>query len=301
MDYLFHYTTVDTLELILKYKTIRFNALYKMDDFQEQYSAHGPALGKHYFISSWTEAEEEIPRMWKEYCKPDPSRGVRLRMPVNPFSVKDNNLRCPVPEERIIAIRNREKIIRAITEHYTETKRSDFNGFDGMQRFQEYKDKLQNEHPDVSRKLIADSEEMQRNITITNNFNVNHLLHQVTYTDDPSKLFPRIYHKYEGQMYGIFQDYCLTKNTSWSWQSEWRYILTFYRARAFRRKNDGKIQWYDVPFDHYDLKLDKDKLSELQITTSPAISDDAVEKLHKILETLLPGTPVSASNLHGLD
>ena len=26
--------------------------------------------------------------------------------------------------------------------------------------------------------------------------------------------------------------------------------------RAFRRKTDHTLQWYDVPFDHYDLKLD---------------------------------------------
>lgn len=35
MDYLYHYTNVETLALILANRTIRFNALNKMDDLQE--------------------------------------------------------------------------------------------------------------------------------------------------------------------------------------------------------------------------------------------------------------------------
>ena len=37
--YLFHYTTIDTLALILKYKSIRFNSLKNVDDLEEQESA----------------------------------------------------------------------------------------------------------------------------------------------------------------------------------------------------------------------------------------------------------------------
>ena len=47
VEYLYHYTTVDTLELILKNKTIRFNPLTKMDDNLEQWSAHGKQEGSH--------------------------------------------------------------------------------------------------------------------------------------------------------------------------------------------------------------------------------------------------------------
>ena len=36
-EYLYHYTAVDTLELILKNKTIRFNPLTKMDDNLEKW------------------------------------------------------------------------------------------------------------------------------------------------------------------------------------------------------------------------------------------------------------------------
>ena len=36
--YLYHYTNIDSLALILKNRTIRLNSLDKMDDLQEQMS-----------------------------------------------------------------------------------------------------------------------------------------------------------------------------------------------------------------------------------------------------------------------
>ena len=91
-EYLYHYTSVDVLELILKNKTIRFNPLTKMDDPLEQWSKHGRQEGSMVFISSWTDAEEEIAKMWTDYCRPDASVGVRIRLPKNPFSIPKNVL-----------------------------------------------------------------------------------------------------------------------------------------------------------------------------------------------------------------
>lgn len=38
-EYLYHYTNIETLALILRNQTIRFNSLDKMDDLQEQQTA----------------------------------------------------------------------------------------------------------------------------------------------------------------------------------------------------------------------------------------------------------------------
>lgn len=297
MDFLYHYTSVDVLELILSNRTIRFNPLYKMDDQQEQYSAHGAAQGEHYFISSWTSEENELPRMWKDYCKPDPENGVRLKLPVNPFSKTENNLYQPVPEEAIKAELNREKIIRAILKYYPEVKRSQFEGFKGLEPFRKYKERLSNEHPTVAKQLVEASNQMMRETTMSVKHDVDKLLCQVQYTNDPRKLFPHLYDEYQGQMFGNFSDYGKYKNTSWEWQKEWRYILEFYRMRAFRKKADNTLEWYKVPFDYYDLKLDPVKLRQLEITTSPIISEDSKRKLNKILAQYLPGTPVKESIL----
>lgn len=300
VEYLYHYTSVDVLELILKNKTIRLNPLYKMDDWQEQFSAHGCAHGRHVFISSWTSESAEIPKMWQDYCKPLPENGIRIKMPVNPFSKEENNLLIPVPSEMHLTSKNREQIIRSILANYPETNREMFDNFEGLEPFTKYKDKLQKEHPNVARRLIEDSENLQRNITRATCSDVTKLLRPVDYTDNPKKIYPQLYHEYRGQMLGDFTNYGTVKNTSWAWQKEWRYIVGFYRMRAFRKKVDNTLEWYDVPFDYYDLKLDQNKLKQLEVTTSPVMSKQSRAKLQSILDQYLPGTPVQNSVLSSL-
>ena len=59
---LYHYTTIDTLALILKNKTIRFNRLDKVDDVEEDAFSNGVHLGQYIFVSCWTKnSEESIP------------------------------------------------------------------------------------------------------------------------------------------------------------------------------------------------------------------------------------------------
>ena len=300
MEYLYHYTSVDVLELILSNRTIRLQPLYKMDDWQEQFSAHGRAHGRHIFISSWTSESEEIPKMWRDYCKPYPENGVRIKMPLNPFSVTENNLLVPVPSEMQLAAINRERIIQAILLHYPETNRKMFDDFEGLRIFSQYKDRLQIEHPTISKILIESSEDLERKITIATHSDVSKLLRKVDYTDNPQKIYPQLYNEYQGQLFGDFTNYGTVKNTSWAWQKEWRYIVGFYRRRAFRRRMDNTLEWYDVPFDYYDLKLDPEKLKQLEITTSPIMSEQSRKKLHAIIDEYLPGTRIASSKLKSL-
>lgn len=82
-DYLYHYTNIETLALILKNRTIRFNPLNKMDDLQEQETADIKNIGQFCYISSWTdEITESIP-MWNMYASLD--SGVRIGLKKNPF------------------------------------------------------------------------------------------------------------------------------------------------------------------------------------------------------------------------
>lgn len=83
-NYLYHYTSINTLALILKNKTFRFNSLNNMDDYDEV-NILDKKLGKYSFISCWTDlADESIP-MWKMYS--NNLAGVRIRMPIFPFEV----------------------------------------------------------------------------------------------------------------------------------------------------------------------------------------------------------------------
>ena len=82
-EYLYHYTNVETLALILKNRTIRFNSLDKLDDLEEQKTADVKNLGQFYYVSCWTDdAKESIP-MWNMYSGLD--RGVRIGLKKTPF------------------------------------------------------------------------------------------------------------------------------------------------------------------------------------------------------------------------
>lgn len=87
-EYLYHYTNIETLALILKNRTIRFNSLNKMDDLQEQQTADVKNIGQFCYISSWTEDSTESIPMWNMYASLN--LGVRIKLRKNPFKIYNN-------------------------------------------------------------------------------------------------------------------------------------------------------------------------------------------------------------------
>ena len=73
---LFHYTTIDTLALILNNRSIKFNRLDQLDDKTEceAFSDFNPL--RYIFSSSFTDDPNENIALWKMYA--DMERGVRL-------------------------------------------------------------------------------------------------------------------------------------------------------------------------------------------------------------------------------
>ncbi len=83
MEYLYHYTSIHALVMILKNRQIKFNMLKNLDDPQEQEIMDPYPLSKYVFVSSWTSrADEHIP-MWNMYT--DLEFGVRIGLEKNPF------------------------------------------------------------------------------------------------------------------------------------------------------------------------------------------------------------------------
>ena len=80
---LFHYTSIETLALILKNRTIKLNSLYNVDDKTEGITKENLRLQKYYFVSCWTNLKEESIPFWKMYT-PD-MHGVRIALPKYPF------------------------------------------------------------------------------------------------------------------------------------------------------------------------------------------------------------------------
>ncbi len=89
-EYLYHYTSIETLLLILKNKTIAFNSLTNVDDLEESESKDIQKIGKLCYVSCWTDdATESIP-MWSMYTQD--MQGVRIRLKKFPF--KKYNFKC---------------------------------------------------------------------------------------------------------------------------------------------------------------------------------------------------------------
>ena len=89
MEYLYHYTNIETLALILSNRTIRFNSLDKMDDLQEQEAADIRNIGQFCYVSSWTDIEKESIPMWKMYGSLE--AGVRIKLRKYPFHEYSND------------------------------------------------------------------------------------------------------------------------------------------------------------------------------------------------------------------
>jgi len=76
LDLIYHYTSIDTLELILKNQTIRFNRLDSVRDLTESSSFNTLKLGKFFFISCWTKSLAESIPLWQMHSQA--MTGVRI-------------------------------------------------------------------------------------------------------------------------------------------------------------------------------------------------------------------------------
>lgn len=83
MASIFHYTSVESLALILDSGNFRFSRLDTVDDVEEAQSILTINWGKFFFVSCWTRIEEESIPQWKMYGAG--AQGVRIELPIQPF------------------------------------------------------------------------------------------------------------------------------------------------------------------------------------------------------------------------
>ncbi|MFF5401260.1 DUF2971 domain-containing protein [Peribacillus butanolivorans] len=81
--HLYHYTSLESLTLILKYNTLRFSRLDGVNDKNEAKSLDFPLANTAIFTSSWTSHSDESIPMWRMYTRD--MDGVRIKLPVNMF------------------------------------------------------------------------------------------------------------------------------------------------------------------------------------------------------------------------
>lgn len=212
IEYLYHYTSIETLALILKNRTIRLNSLDKMDDLQEQRSAEIYDFGKFTFVSCWTADPKESIPMWNMYTPL--FSGVRIKMKTRPFVVYNN---VPVKRLREWAKKN--------------------SGYVAMQECDE----------SIS---YIDGEWMIQNGVITPHAFGDDILCKIEYTNDKQKLEPNITNIKDGKIFIHANSLGKHKNEHWEFQEEWRYLLSVFPWAPLREKvNPPMLQYVDLRID----------------------------------------------------
>ena len=100
---IFHYTTIDSLAMIMSSRSIKFNRLDKVDDLEERTEPSKVKLWQYLFVSCWTENPEESIPLWRMYS--GNAHGVRIGMDIDMFEdniVGGNNVPVNIPHEGLL-------------------------------------------------------------------------------------------------------------------------------------------------------------------------------------------------------
>lgn len=264
-DYLYHYTSIETLLLILKNKTLALNSLLNVDDLEEKETEDIKNFGRFYYVSCWTdEADESIP-MWSMYSKN--MTGVRIKMKKYPF-----------------------KIFKYKCGEYGF--KEDAQGYINLE------------------KLYEDNKGM----VVINGLK----LFQVAYTDNRKLLYPKIETISDNSRnYGV-NKLGRCKNTSWSFQKEWRYGIFISPWGIEELKDTLNIQKYTFeelcikqqllvnrlkdekvlpPYNRYYMELSDEALENMEILLSPKMTEAQEEIIKMIVDKYNPRAKIVKSKL----
>lgn len=274
MSLIYHYTSIESLALILKTRKLRFSRLDGVDDVQEAQRHAEIDFGKFFFVSCWTQqAEESIPQ-WSMYSRE--MQGVRIEMPSYPFFdeplrpkpgwegvVWNGEIRSPLSFESIWG-----------------------NGYFVVPMF------LSREHFAGPVEYVENVEELYANSIrreIKPGGNVNLKI-------DGLPFLPR------------------KKSRDWAFQKEYRFSLfvlpslplpawgpgtTEFSNEVGQHMSNSFINNVDPGIRHVDVPLSDDALRHLVVRTGPLISPGGLTCVEALVRTFAPEASIEESSLSG--
>ncbi|MBQ9948092.1 MAG: hypothetical protein IJO91_06875 [Oscillospiraceae bacterium] len=235
-EYLYHYTNVESLALILKNRTIRFRSLDQMDDLQEQQTADLKNIGRFCFISSWTDSADESIPMWNMYASLN--AGVRIKLCTNPFVGQD--------------------ITRELSDRLVFG-----GGYIGCYSYIPFETMI--EQGFLAKQ--AAKGDMLRKVEYTNDKNL--LYPRIRSTEDEGK------HLYMGKL-GVYKNTHWAFQNEWRYifttipiksaPIKTEELLATWDEMAYDRDNANP------PFTYYDMTIHEEAFADMEITLSPKIS-----------------------------
>lgn len=258
MEYLYHYTSIETLALILENKTLCFNNLLYVDDSEEAETSDMEKFGKFAYVSCWTRDEQESIPLWNLYT-PD-MHGVRIRLPQFPFKKYKYKKGEYSLDKDVDTYINIEKL-------YNEDKVSIILTQPELIEI-EYTDDIEKLYPKV--RTVSSKEDLRK------------YLNEGKIENDKFKV------KYSFTELGRY------KRKEWSFQKEWRYIYRVSpmglkesnpptpekQRELIRRIQDMK---YKPAYSRMFFDLDDKALENIEVLCGPKMND--AEKI--IVKTLL--------------
>lgn len=266
MSYLYHYTSLDTLALILKNRTLCFNNLRNVDDMEEAQSEDMGEFGKFVYVSCWTKDNEESIPLWNLYTVD--MHGVRIKLPENPFKMHHYKKGEFFLEQDIDTYID-------FTDVFTENKYS-----------------ITSDNPALV-EVVYDNEKAR-------------LCPKVRIESYPgavkdfleAKSLDEIKSKSIGVTYSL-KKLGYYKRKNWSFQKEWRYIIsiapmglkesnppTFEKQQEYIRRIEDKTA--EPPVQRLYLKLDENALKELEVVFGPKMIDAEKIMAVTLLEKYAP-------------
>lgn len=291
-QFLYHYTSINTLAYILKNREFKFTSLPMLDDQEEAEIADANMLSKYCFVSSWTENSQESIPMWEMYSKG--MSGIRIKLPTNIF------VRYPISINEFID--EHERILKKECPNLQFARSNSSNGGEAFQYspvpiktfFEENVNFLPASGPDVE-------------------------LFEVFYTNDESLLRPRIIsRKKEDENNGTksvaFSGLLgVCKRDVWNFQKEWRYRLIIFpgnHAEMFPTNNGEEPDYFERVYaqcpdlylfnspntilDKYFLSFRPEVLAKIEIVMGPKTNEADRLIVEALCEKYIPGADMES-------
>lgn len=263
---IYHYTNLESLALILKNKTIRFNRLDKVDDLEEgNVESLGVKFCKYVFVSCWTETEEESIPLWKLYG--GEYGGIRISLEQKMFK------EYVVSDLKIGNMQSKGVVLSKIP------PQDMINPAFYFIPIQDYENDM-----------------FYRHVRYVDNI--------TSFTKDAIRIDN--IHGDRGDMHVTTKIFGYYKNIRWQFQDEVRFVLCALPINPMLEGGNPEISSIvmqsllgnkSLPFHYYDMSLKDDAFDNLEITLSPSATEAQKLIVQALIEKYAPNAKLKESAL----
>lgn len=262
----YHYTNLESLALILKNKTIRFNRLDQVDDIEEgNAESLGVRFCQYVFVSCWTGSPEESIPLWKMYS--EGFGGVRISIEKEMFQ------EYLVSDLDLGGLKSQGSIISKISPI-----------------------DMKNQNFFIVPILDYDNDLFYRHIKYVDDVS--------QYTSDAIRIDNLKGNR--GDFSVDMKSFGYYKNKRWKFQDEARFVLYVLPFNPMLDGANPELstivtqslmQNKSLPFNYYDMQLNSDAMDSIEITLSPSATDAQRTIAMALIEKYAPKAKIHDSLL----